>query len=71
LMPRMPNGDRIEIILNPIGLINRMNISQLYEMYTGLISKEMAKQISKLGTKTKIIGLINKVYSELDTSPNR
>ena len=71
LMPRMPNGDRIEIILNPIGIVNRMNISQLYEMYTGLISKEMARRIISLGTKTKVIDLIKLVYSQLDTSPNK
>jgi DNA-directed RNA polymerase beta subunit len=71
LMPRMPNGDHIEIVLNPIGVVNRMNISQLYEMYTGLISKEMAKRIVSLGTKSKVIDLIKKVYSQLDTSPNK
>ena len=71
LMPRLPNGDRIEIILNPIGVVNRMNISQIYEMYTGLIAKEMARQIVHLATKPKIIALINKVYSQLDTSPNK
>jgi len=71
LMPRMPNGDRIEIILNPIGVVNRMNISQIYEMYTGLISREMAKRILTLGTKTKIIDLIKRVYTHLDTSPNK
>ncbi len=71
LMPRMPNGERIEIILNPIGIVNRMNISQLYEMYTGLISKELANQITKAGTKAKVIALIKKVYAELDTSPNK
>jgi DNA-directed RNA polymerase subunit beta len=71
LMPRMPNGDRIEIILNPIGVVNRMNISQLYEMYTGLISKEMARRIRSLGTKSKVIDLISMVYSQLDTSPNK
>ena len=71
LMPRMPNGDHIELILNPIGVVNRMNISQLYEMYTGLISKEMARRIMSLGTKSKVIDLIKTVYSHLDTSPNK
>jgi DNA-directed RNA polymerase subunit beta len=71
MMPRMPNGDIIEIVLNPIGLVNRMNISQLYEMYTGLISKELGRLIVTMTTKTKIIALIKKVYTELDTSPNK
>jgi DNA-directed RNA polymerase beta subunit len=71
MMPRMPNGDIIEIVLNPIGLVNRMNISQLYEMYTGLISKELGRLIVTMTVKTKIIALIKKVYTELDTSPNK
>jgi len=70
LMPRLPNGERIEVILNPLGLINRMNVSQLYEMYCGFISKELANRITSTTNKAQIIKLIEGVYSILDTSVN-
>jgi len=70
LMPRLPNGERVEIILNPIGLIARMNMGQLYEMYCGLISKELGKLIPSL-TRAKAISLIGKVYSFLDVSEGK
>jgi len=71
LMPRLPNGDRIEIILNPIGLIARMNMGQLYEMYCGMIARELGKIIPILNDKTKIINLIKRVYGSLDMSKNK
>jgi len=71
LMPRLPNGDRVEIILNPIGLIARMNVGQLYEMHCGTISRELGKVIPTLKDKAKIINLIKKVYGHLDMSKNK
>ncbi len=70
LMPRLPNGDRVEAIFNPLGVIGRMNIGQLYEMYCGLMARELGKRIPTL-TKAKTIALIKQVYSILDTSTNK
>jgi DNA-directed RNA polymerase subunit beta len=69
-MPRLPNGDRVDIVLNPLGLISRMNIGQLYEMYCGLMAREIGRRIPKL-TKTKTIQLIKSVYEPLDKSLNK
>jgi len=71
LMPRLPNGERVEIIINPIGLIARMNMGQLFEMYCGLIAKELGTRIVELNNKAKIIKLIGQVYSHLDMSTNK
>ena len=70
LMPRLPNGERVEIILNPIGLLARMNMGQLYEMYCGLMAKELGKRIPTL-TKAKTAALIRQVYGSLDMSTNK
>jgi len=70
LMPRLPNGDRLEAIFNPIGLIARMNMGQLYEMYCGLMAKELGTRLPAL-TKAKAAALIGQVYKHLDTSPNK
>jgi len=70
-MPRTTTGDRVDIILNPIGVVGRMNVGQLYELYTGLISKELGRQIIKLNNKTKIAALLNKVLPYLDMTKNK
>ena len=70
LMPRLPNGDRVDIVLNPLGLLGRMNIGQLYEMYCGLMAKEMGTRIPTM-SKAKAIDLIKNVFGKLDKSPNK
>jgi DNA-directed RNA polymerase beta subunit len=70
LMPRLPNGERVDMVLSPVYIINRMNISQLYEMYCGFISKELATRIISMKDQKKILDLIESVYSVLDTSVN-
>ena len=37
-MPFLPNGDPIDIILNPLGVPSRMNVGQLFETLLGLAS---------------------------------
>ena len=70
-MPRTPWGDHVDIIVNPVGIIGRSNIGQLYELYCGLISKDVGTRISSAKNKSQVLTLIKKVYSILDTSPNK
>ncbi len=67
-MPLTPWGDRVEMIVNPIGIVGRMNLGQLFELYTGLISRYLGQQVIELKTKAKILPLFKKVYSRLDGS---
>jgi DNA-directed RNA polymerase subunit beta len=39
-MPYMPNGETIEIILNPLGVPSRMNMGQLLETHLGYAAKK-------------------------------
>ena len=71
LMPRLPNGDRVEIVLNPLGLLGRMNIGQLYEMYCGLMARELGRRIPKMKSKIQVAALIKKVFGEIDKSKNK
>ncbi len=68
LMPRTPWGETVDIIMNPLGVISRMNVGQMYELYCGLIAKELGSRISKAKNKNEIMGLFNSVYSNLDGS---
>jgi len=71
-MPLTPWGDRVEIILNPVGVINRMNVGQLLEMNMGLVSKILAIQILKnKNNKNNVINLIKNVFKHIDKTKNQ
>lgn len=39
-MPRLPNGQTIEVILNPLGVPSRMNMGQLFETHLGFAAHQ-------------------------------
>jgi len=71
LMPRTPWGERLDFVVNPISIINRMNIGQLYEMYCGLISKKLSQFLLQSRKKDEFIALIKKVIPLIDKSKNQ
>ncbi|MFW9871784.1 MAG: hypothetical protein ACFFG0_01695 [Candidatus Thorarchaeota archaeon] len=70
LMPKTPWGETVDIVLNPLGVISRMNMGQMYELYCGLISRHIANLIKKGASKTEIVNLFSTVSKSLDTSKN-
>jgi DNA-directed RNA polymerase beta subunit len=70
-MPRTPWGEKLDIVLNPVGIIGRMNIGQLFELYSGLISKDLALRITKNNSRTNVISLLKKVLTLFDNSKNK
>lgn len=70
-MPRTPWGERAEIVLNPLGVIGRMNMGQLFELYCGLISREMANRISQAKNKSEVVSLFSKIFPFLDSSKDK
>lgn len=71
MMPKTPWGESVDIIVNPIGIIGRSNIGQLYELYCGLISKDLGLRIINYKKKDQIISIMKKVYTILDNSKNK
>jgi len=69
-MPVTPWGQPLDIILNPLAIIGRMNPSTIFEMYTGLIGKLLAYKIVK-STKEETITYIQSIYSALDKTENQ
>ena len=69
-MPMTPWGQRIDIIYNPISIINRMNPGQLLEMYTAMVSKKLPDFINKL-SRSKFIDLYRKVLELLDATKDK
>jgi len=70
LMPRTPRGETVDIIMNPLGVTGRMNMGQIYELYCGLIAKEVATRIVKL-SKSKGVALMKAVISRLDNTKDK
>ncbi|WP_459838721.1 DNA-directed RNA polymerase subunit beta [Halanaerobaculum tunisiense] len=40
-MPYLPNGEPVEIVLNPLGVPSRMNIGQVLETHLGIAAQEL------------------------------
>lgn len=70
-MPRTPWGDYVDIIVNPVGIIGRSNIGQLYELYCGLISRDVGQRIINYKKKDQILNLMKNIYTILDASKNK
>lgn len=72
-MPVTPWGDRVDLLFNPIAVINRMNPGTIYEMYCGLIAKTLARRIVSMGyTKSKKAqDLFSLVYRTLDKTKDK
>lgn len=68
-MPRTPWGERTDIVFSPLGVIARMNMGQIYELYCGLISKHVSRIIAKTKSKAEAINLLATVMNSLDTTP--
>ncbi len=48
-MPQLENGKHVDICINPLGIISRMNIGQLYELHLGMSLSDLKKEmVSKL-----------------------
>jgi DNA-directed RNA polymerase subunit beta len=70
-MPITPWGERVELILNPLGIVNRMNVGQLYELYVGLLSKWMARKILSSPSKQDVQRIVALILPLLDKTPNQ
>lgn len=47
-MPYLPNGQRVDIVLNPLGVPSRMNIGQIMESHLGLVGWRLGEQIEAI-----------------------
>jgi len=67
-MPITPFGERVDVILNPIAVINRMNPSTIKELYTSLASKLLAKKLVSYGyaKNKKAFELIKRFFNLMD-----
>lgn len=72
-MPITPWGERVDLILNPLAIVNRMNPATVRELHTSLIAKLLAKKLVKNGVekRSRSLELVSSVMSELDNTKDQ
>ena len=69
-MPYLPNGEPVDILLNPLGVPSRMNIGQILEMHLGMAAKELnihvATPVFDGATREEIIDALKEAGLEED-----
>ena len=52
-MPQLPDGRHLDICINPLGIISRMNIGQLYELHLAMSVQDLKINMLKMLTDGK------------------
>ncbi|MDR3325916.1 MAG: DNA-directed RNA polymerase subunit beta [Rhodospirillaceae bacterium] len=47
-MPHLENGQAVDLVLNPLGVLSRMNIGQILETHLGWASANLGRQIGEI-----------------------
>ena len=69
-MPLTPWGEHVQMVYNPLAIINRMITGQILEMHTGLISRRLAILMEKTDKK-KFIDILKNVMGLLDNTDGK
>ena len=59
-MPQLEDGRHMDICINPLGIISRMNIGQLYEMHLAMSVQDLKFNLMKMLEENKIQNEIRK-----------
>ena len=46
-MPHLEDGTPVDIVLNSLGIISRMNVGQVLETHLGMISMQRGREVAK------------------------
>lgn len=70
-MPVLPDGRRIEVILNPLGIISRMNVGQLYELHMNEAMYQLKNKLKGIKWKREKVKLLKGFLDIIDKSPEQ
>lgn len=78
-MPTLPDGRKVEIILNPLGIISRLNVGQLYELHLTEalnnikinLKNKIDEKLSKPKNIKNIVYELKKYLDIVDNTRNR
>jgi hypothetical protein len=66
-MPKLPDGRSLDIIINPLGIISRMNIGQLFELHLAMSLVDLKNNMKTMLKKNyELLQMIEKLESEDD-----
>lgn len=69
-MPVTPWGEKVDMILNPLSIVNRMNVGLIFELYTGLISWKLAKFAKDL-PRSEFVIMYGRIMTLLDGTKDK
>lgn len=70
-MPQLEDGRHVDICINPLGIISRMNIGQLYELHLSMSLQDLKKQlIDLLPSQSKVKKYLLDYISIIDNTEN-
>lgn len=76
-MPYLPNGQPVDIVLNPLGVPSRMNVGQILETHLGWASAKLGEQVAHMldtmqeGGKTSLEDVREKLLTIYDTDDTK
>ncbi len=70
-MPLLPDGRRVQMIVNPMSIISRMNLGQLYEIAASNIIFHLKKKIKEMTNLEDAKKLVKDLYSMIDKTEEK
>jgi DNA-directed RNA polymerase subunit beta len=74
-MPYLPDGQPVEIILNPLGVPSRMNVGQVLETHLGWAAKGLGLKIGRMleaqAQAHELRGFLTRIYNDTDGQKER
>lgn len=64
-MPFMPNGDTVDLILNPLGVPSRMNVGQLFECLLGISGEKLGLRYKIYSFDESIVRNMSRIITNL------
>ncbi|MCK5016511.1 MAG: hypothetical protein KAS32_05495, partial [Candidatus Peribacteraceae bacterium] len=71
VMPTTEDGRRLDIIINPLGIISRMNVGQLYELHTNEAMYRLKQKLRTLKTDKKKLAVLKGFLDIVDKSSTK
>lgn len=75
LMPHTADGERMDILINALSVVSRMNLGQIYEVSMGKIlyyaTKRIAEMLKKNKSRMEVENFIATLYSTLDRTDDK
>lgn len=68
-MPYLEDGTPVDVVLNPVGVVSRMNVGQIFETILGFAGKKLGQQLAEeIATKSyqHVKAFLSKYYGKAD-----